>query len=90
MQSGKPRGQELLSKGGSFWTVVRSWELFGSWCLLPTGLRMSLSSLIPKWSAAMNMLPPSLHQKTSDLYSVFYATVKCSHFEIKKELVWQT
>lgn len=51
---------------------------------------MSLSSLIPKWSAAMNMLPPSLHQKTSDLYSVFYATVKCSHFEIKKELVWQT
>ena len=44
MQGGKPRGQELLSKGGSFWTVVQSWELLGSWCLLPTGLRMSLSS----------------------------------------------
>lgn len=38
----------------------------------------------------MNMLPPSLHLKTSGLCPVFYATVKCSHFEIKKELVWQT
>ena len=80
----KVENQEDRSYYPKVWTVVRSWEPFGSWCLLPLELRMSLSSLIPKWSAAMNMLPPSLHQKTSDLYSVFYATVKCSHFEIKK------